>query len=166
VGTLHTLSTFTVLALDEVATAVGVRGLTVHPTEGVVLTDNDGLWDAPHAAVSDDVVCELAGVVPWPVERAVPAALHGDQRPVGARDEARTVVRVGAVAGRLQASRVVGDGYLRRSIAVITVRVPLPHTGRGELGPHLTGVTFDGLRHHSVYAALVGNHAVGRISDP
>jgi len=146
--------------LDEVAATCWVGGLTVHPAQRVVLPDNDGLGNSPHPTVRHDVVGELARVVPRPVQRAVPAPLNRNQRPVGARDKARTVVRVRVVACRLQASGVIGDGNLRGAVAVITIGVPFPHTGRGKLGPDLTGVTLDGLRDHPVDAALVRYHAV------
>ena len=54
---------------------------------GTILTYDDGFRDPPVAAVVDDGLGELAGVVPWPVQGSVTTTLHGDQSAVGAGDE-------------------------------------------------------------------------------
>jgi hypothetical protein len=56
------------------------------------------------------------------------------------------------------------DGDLRRTVAVVPVRVPLPDTGGSELGPHLAGITLHGLCDLAIKTALMGHHAVEWIS--
>lgn len=85
---LDALRAASVLAQDEVAAAHGVRHLAGFSAQGVILAYDDGVRDPPGAAVLRDGMGKLAGVVPRPVQGAVAATLDGDQRAVGAGDEA------------------------------------------------------------------------------
>jgi len=124
---------------DEVAATFGVHYVAVESfrAQWVGFRNDDvvGHWARP--AVLLHHFCELARAVARPVERAVPAALHGDERAVGARHEARAVVGVGVVARLQHAPRVVMDGLLWTAVTVITVGIPLPHAGGRQHGPHL-----------------------------